>query len=189
MSQRDSLSETFNQSSLDDGGIRILDDGAKWPIFDAEFDFSAPQNWAEPESATRVESSSFEEAPADWSHLDEPIPFGAEEFDMDNVGSILEKLDHISSQHQAEVHAMETRVENKMSDLKTAFTEFRRDTREDIKEIKAIAASQQANTQSIQRWNIGLVVAVILGALGIGLTVIYGSWSILGTLKAFIPKG
>lgn len=116
----------------------------------------------------------------------------------DDFGTLFEKLDQISSQHQAIVHNLETRVDNKIADVKGDFVELRRDMREDIKDIKDIIRGMQASISHIDTTvsqardaNRHMVIAIILGSLGIALTVflsvIYGSWTILGTLKAFIP--
>lgn len=110
--------------------------------------------------------------------------------DNNEFETILEKLDKISLQHQADIHNLESRTDSRMTELKDSFIELRRDTREDIKEIKSIVQHLDSAVLDVRNSNQHIVIGVVLGAAGVALSVflsvIYGSWTILGTLKAFI---
>jgi hypothetical protein len=101
--------------------------------------------------------------------------------------TILEKLHKMSSDHRDEIHALETRTDSKITDLKTDFLELRRDTREDIKEMKSVMKNLESAVAGVRDWNRNLVIAVVFAAVGIIASLWGMMWSILGTLRAFLP--
>ena len=118
----------------------------------------------------------------------------------EDTWTILDKLDKMSADHHSKIHALETRTDSKITDLKADFHELRRDTREDIKEMKAIVrgiestvshlddsvAQVRNSVAQVRDSKNNVVIAVVIGSVGIIAAVIYGTWSVLGTLKAFV---
>lgn len=150
------------------------------PLEGKSFDRPAPRLELPPPSEQEQSSTTLDSS----STMDEAevaMPTSSE------FSTILERLNEISSENRTELHHLESRMDSKITDLKVSFSEFRRDTREDIKEMKGIIRDLDSTVAGVKDWNRNLVIAVILGALGIALAVWGTSWSILGTLKSFVP--
>ncbi len=119
-------------------------------------------------------------------HVDMIPPAEQKEFTMaadTQFATLLEAVNRIGSQHQADIHGLESRIDIRITDLKDSFAEFRRDTREDVLAIRssvdAVEKSNKSVSRSIYIAGIGLIIATVWA-------VYYGSWTILGTLTSVV---
>ena len=110
--------------------------------------------------------------------------------DNDRLETIMKRLDEISSEHRSDIHRLESTFGDRFSEMRDIFQDLKRDTREDIREIKSSVTGMKGVVEEVKKSNKAIAWAVALagGSLIIATVwaVYYGTWTIIGTLTSIL---
>ena len=107
---------------------------------------------------------------------------------MTDVNDLSNRVDHLN----VDLHKVESRLDQRVDDLKDNLIEVRRDTREELREMRSIVKHLESAVTDVRNSNRHIVIAIVFGSLGVGLAVFYGNYTIhsaLTSMLQFIIQG